>query len=109
MPRRIDTPPACLALIPCQHAKKDSESGLWSITNTFTDLHIDGLPVVMPGFDVFITLGRGGADKEIVRLGLIAPDGSILNATTIDADWGPHKVIELAASMRSIKFSAAGD
>jgi hypothetical protein len=107
---RLDQhPPKRLALLPCQSAVRDESTKQWSIHGTFDQMEIgDKFPVMVPGINVFVALGRGGADKDTVHLAVLTPSGDVLGFCIIPVMWGSNTAAEFYATPRNVIFRTPG-
>lgn len=95
------------ALLLCDAATRDTQSGKWTLAGVFDALWSGGLPVVHPSLDVYVRL-RAAAPASL-RLLLRAPAGGRSLLGTMEARPSARGLVEGAIRVQGMRFDVAGD
>src|ERR1051325_3827394 len=101
---RISQPPRCLALIPCQSAALDPATGLWNIRGTFGAMFLETFPALVPEIFVYMALGKGSADKNVLNLAINSPSGDMLGGAIVQVGWGDTFATEHCCRLEAVIF-----
>jgi len=106
-----DSPVAYVVALICCHEVREGVPGVKSLLTTFESMAALELPIRLPPFFIFVTIGRGTSDENQFFLGIIAPNGEIVLKCGfgLKSGWGKdERTHDFVIRAEDISFPVAG-